>query len=156
MNAAQLSEFGDILKHVPAQAHAIGYVNRKVSAMEQIVSMLITSTIGLIAKSLVQKEKRQYLVLTDSSLFQLEFADDKLVSSNEFPLAQLENGSASVDESLVKLSFTYAGATHNIELLRYQIADLEGGLVSDPQALQQVGAMTARIASSLQARRLAA
>jgi hypothetical protein len=156
MIESSLSEFSDILKHVPARAHAIGYVNYKVSAWEQFVGMLINSTIGIIAKTLLQKEKRQYLVLTDSSLVQLEFADDNLVSKHEFSLAGIENGTASIDESLVKLSFTYAGAVHNIELLRYQVADLEGGLVSDQQMMLQIGAMTARIGQSVQARRLAA
>jgi hypothetical protein len=156
MTEFSFSEYSDILQHVSGRVHAIGYVNRKASAMEQFVSMLLTSTIGLIAKSLVEKQKRQYVVLTDTSLFQLDFAGTSLTTKNEFPLAGLENGAASIDESLVKLSFTYGGAVHNIELLRYKISDLEGGLVSDQQTMQQIGAMTARIGQSVQARRLAA
>jgi hypothetical protein len=156
MNQSCLSDFGDILQHVPGRVHALGYVNRKVSAWEHIVSLLISSTVGLLAKTLLQKEKREYVALTESSLLLLSFAGDKLVSTTEMSLQRIEAGQASIDESLVRLSFTYAGTGREIELLRYQIVNLDGEAVTDAAVMQQIGAMTARIGHCLLARRLAA
>ncbi len=148
--------FSEVVAHVGKPVHALGYVHRKPSVWEQVQSLLIASAIGVIAKSFLHKEKRQYLALTDGSLVLLEFADDEFVESKEFALDQVENGSAAVDESLVKLSFGCGGQDYNIELMRYQLVDLDGSMMSDPELMRQIGAMTARIGTSLQTRRLAA
>jgi hypothetical protein len=146
-------DFRSICSQVDEKVIALGNVYREKTTKEKVSGSLLSSLLGVFAKTVLEKERWRYVALTSDALFILDFADGDRTEKIRCPLAEIQVRDLRWDESLLQTTFAYAGQEFTLKIQRYQLPSLEGDLLTDPEQMKQVGEMTQRIERALATRR---
>lgn len=134
-----------------------GWIETKRTLWESIVGFLATSVLGIIAKTLLSNflARTRYLIVEDgtSAVYLATFRGENCTDKKRLDAGSVQSIKATADGMFYEVQLDAGQGPETLRIWQTQFMDLEGGLFTHPECLQEIKAVTTSVVQQLEARR---